>query len=45
MINYFNEIIEDVCDYVKNNKNILLFIFLYVVIKNITMEIYEVYYL
>ena len=40
MADYFDETIDNMCVYIKNNKEILLFIILYVLIKNIILEIY-----
>ena len=43
MIEFIDETIDDICDYIKNNKEILLFILMYLIIKNIFMFIYDIW--
>ena len=43
MADYFDETIDDICDYIKNNKEILLFLMFYLLIKNIFLEIRELF--
>ena len=38
-----DQTIDDICDYIKNNKEILLFVFIYVIMKNIFMSVYHIW--